>query len=441
MNLPAKPESNISFINRLAIFLLPAIFLCACQGSGDNISSSTLQSNGDYEVVFTDTFTIECSTFLRDSVNTSFPVNYLVGEFSNETYGKVNCNSFFQVTLNNDDFAPGSGITFDSMVLVLTPNYIYGAENGQIRMGVHRLKEALSVDSFYYSFSKTDYEKEPLVEISFTSDELGGNSLRIPLNELGEEINEKLDDVEFSSVYFSDNDAFVTYLKGFALITQLSENSVIGWSSENSQNTSQTGLYFYYTFVLDEDTIHDEYRFGINENAQGYNQLVSERPSILNTLRNSGAILPSDMTANQVFIQAGSGILPEIKIPDILEFLSSADNLIVNRAEIYIPSIQNEIPFYDPPQTVFLFQSNENQDIIPFSEGAFGEIGVATTVGNDYLIDITQYFQYLIEGRVESEGYILLPTLNGSSVNQFIFNDQTSEAGSIQLLVYYIPVN
>ena len=446
MNWPVKPEHIKSIKNRLAVVLLPAIFLCACQGSGNNISSSTLQRGDDYEVVFTDTFTIQCSTFFRDSVNTSFPVNYLNGEFSNEAYGRVTCHNYFQAVLNNDNFSPGSDIMYDSMVLVLSPNYVYGAIDGQIRISIHRLKETLILDSTYYSFQEAEYEKQPLAEVAFNYLDLGGQSLRIPLNDLGEEFNTKLKDADFEATFFTDNDAFVTYFQGFALITQLAENSVVGWSSENSQNTSETGLYFYYHIINttnpnEIDTLFDDYKFGINQEAQGFNQMISERPSILTELRDPDLVLPSASTNNQSFIQAGSGVLPEIVIPDITELRSNANNLIVNRAELYIPSIENDIPYYEPPQTVFLFQADENQNIIPFSETTFGEIGVATRIGDDYLIDITGYFQLLLSGTIENTGYILLPTLNGSSVNQFIFNDQTFGTGSIQLLVYYIPIN
>lgn len=447
MNWPAKTGSTFNILNRLAAIVLPAIFLYSCQGRGDNISSSTLDRNDDYTVVFTDSFEISSSTFLRDSVNSSFPVNCLVGDFQNNAYGRVSCNSFFQVVLNNL-FAPGADANYDSMVLVLDAFYHYGAEDGIISMGVHRLKQTLSVDSTYYSFDNADYYKEPLATVTYTANDLRKKRLRIHLNELGLEFTDKVqNDQDFSSTFFTADEQFVEYFKGLALITNFAENSVAGFSPVIGSNSSQTGLYYYYHFIdssdsgQDPDTILDSYRFGINQDGAGFNEIISERPMELSFLKEGDVLVPNETTMEQGYVQAGSGLLTYLEIPNIDDFQDQYENIIVNRAEIIITSIDNDIPYYDPPETLFMFRADSNQNILDWGAGAFNEIGIAIKNENDYLIDITGYFQSLIEGRVEKSGYIFVPPVNASSVNQLIFNGPNASTTPMRLLVYYIPVN
>ena len=383
---------------------------------------------------------------MRDSVTSSFPVYYLVGDFQNPAYGRVSCNSYFQAILDNDDFSPGSDIKYDSMVLVLDPLYSFGAPDGLIKIGIHRLKENLNVETIYHTFDKAEYDKTPMATESFTAQELLNKRLRIHLDDLGQELAQKNREQSFASEFFTDNSRFTDYFKGFALITEFGENAILGFSPEISSNSSQTGLYFYYNFILDPntpdaDTIYASYKFGINLEGAGFNQIISERPEQLSTLKSAGELVSSTETMNQGFIQAGSGVLTELQIPNILDFKERYNNVIVNRAEIVIPSIENDIQYYEPPETIFMFRSNENQRILPFEQGAFGEIGIALKSNDQYLIDITDYFQALIEGREEESGYIFIPTLNGSTVNQFIFNGPKSDAEPIKLLVYYIPIN
>ncbi len=440
-------QVKVSFISiqklRLAGVFLSALVFYACQREESNISSNTLTRDDELRVVFSDSFLIKSSTFYRDSINTTNPSNYLVGEFSNEAFGKVKCSSFFQAILRDDPFIPGD-VIYDSMVLFLDPFYFYGSPEGTIRLNISRLKEGFSRDTGYYVFDELEYNKEPLATVDFAFSDIQTRGLRVRLDSLGAEFLRNSKRSDFAAEYLETTEKFVEYFKGFALTTEVSENTVVGFAPEDAFNQSLTGLYFYYRVIFASnppDTISESYKFPININSIGFNRIESERAASIAQLKDEGILIPSEDAFNASYVHAGTGLLTQLDIRGADDFATLFDNVVINRAELVIPSTNADIEFYNPPATVFMFMSDSTQNIIPYGTEFPGSIGTGIRVGNDFYVDITEYFQDLVVGGVERSSYLLIPSQNGSTVNQLIMNDQSDPEEPIKLLVYYIPLD
>ena len=157
MNLQGSNSLFHKIYERLAMLLWPALFLLgSCSSDTTNISSSTFATDDEVQVFFVDTFTINTEVMLRDSVTSSSASNLLVGKINDAEVGAVECQTYFQVLLNNNNITIDENAIFDSALLILQPSYHFGEPSGSIRMGVHRLKEEIR-DTTYYVWDQLDY--------------------------------------------------------------------------------------------------------------------------------------------------------------------------------------------------------------------------------------------------------------------------------------------
>jgi hypothetical protein len=370
-------------------------------------------------------------------VSTSSASNLLVGTIDDPVVGRLNCQTYFQMVLNNGSISIDTTARYDSAILLLDPGYHFGEASGAIRMGVHRLKQGMDPDSTYYVFDELQYDPKPLAEKTFTAEEIQSSELAIRMDELGRTLFEDRNREEF----FLDNERFLNYFKGLTLVPKSAENSVVGFLPEDQGNLATTGFYIFYT-LIEEDTQSFVYKFPITVENERFNRIQSEPPQPLSRLKTPNLPVNTNETGNLGYIQAGAGLVSRLEFPNVDILRENYNSVIINRAEIRIPSTEMEVPYYQPPGGLFLFKASETNQIIFFEQSAFGEIGTGVRVDNDYIVDLTFYVQELVAGRQETSGYLLLPSLNGSTINQFVYSDQKSNASDqIRLLVYYLPVN
>ncbi len=430
-----KRSNSMLLKSWLVRFIVPAFFLLSCTNK-ENISAPGIGSGDNLKAILVDTFNIESSTFLRDSVVTSSASALLVGKIQNENFGTTTCNAFLQTAITGDNFLNLDNPQFDSMVLVLRPNYIFGNPDASIKMGVHRLKEGFDLEKNYFASETMEYDKTPEAEVVFSARDLQEENLRINLNDLGQKF---FNDRELE--FFNDPLDFIEYFRGLALVTKSAEGSVVGFEVDPSSSTTSTltsGIFLYYRTSSDSTADSTFYKFPISVNYQRFNQITHDRPAVLTGLKDNNQEISSELTNDEVFLLSGTGIISRFDFPTYINLRNLHRNIIVEEAILSINGSVEDQDYYEPPQELFLFKVDSN-DNLELYDG--GDIGSGGRFNNGYSIDVTSYFADLISGRESVTDVIMIPSQNGSSVNQLKFGAYKKEDSPIKLFVYYIPVN
>ncbi len=405
-------------------------------GEDNNISAPNIKNGDNLTALLVDTFEIETQTILRDSIVTSNASRLLVGKIENDIFGTTTCNAFFQTSITGDNFLDVDNPLFDSMILVLRPNYIFGNPDATIKMAVHRLKEGFDITKDYFANESLEYDKTPLATVTFSARDIQEENLRIDLRELGEDFfNDR------QSNLLNNPENFVEYFKGLALVTQSSEGAVVGFEVDPATSASSiftSGLFFYYRTRTDSLADTTFYKFPISVNYQRFNQIIHDRPAVLSNLKNYNQKLNSELTNDEVFLLAGTGIISNLKFPSFKNLNNLHENLIVEQALLFINADLPEDTYYEPPQELFLFKLDSNNNLELYQNQA---VGSALRFNSLYSIDVTTYFSELISNRETITDFVLIPSLNGSSVNQLRFGSYKKEDSPIKLFVYYIPIN
>ncbi|MEQ9312472.1 MAG: DUF4270 family protein [Cytophagales bacterium] len=430
-----NPENNMLLKSWLVRLIVPAFFLWSCTNK-ENISAPDIGNGDNLKAILVDTFNIETSTFLRDSIVTSSASTLLVGKVENENFGTTTCNAFLQTAITGNNFLNIENPQFDSMILVLRPNYVFGNPDASIKMGVHRLKEGFDLNKSYLASESLEYDKDTLAEVIFSAQDIQDENLRINLSELGKKF---FNDRELE--FFDDPLDFIEYFKGLALITKTSEGSVIGFEVDPASSTTSTitsGIFLYYRTSVDSTADTTFYKFPISVNYQRFNQISHDRPPLLSDLKANNQKISSELTNDEVFLLAGTGIISRFDFPTFKNLRNLHRSIIVEQAILSIDANVDNDDYYSPPLELFLFKVDSNDNLDLYNGG---EVGSGSRFNNTYSLDVTSYFGELISSRESVTDLIVIPSLNGSSVNQLKFGAYKDEGSPVKLIVYYIPIN
>lgn len=439
MILPVKGSFLMSLSHWLVCLFIPAFFLFSCS-QNDNIAAPNVGEGDNLRGRVADTFEIQAGTMLRDSLITDAASRLLVGRYDSEDFGEVTCNSFFQTSIVPSNFLTGTNPQFDSMVLVLRPEYLYGNPDALIKMGVHRLKEGfdLESDTTLFSFQTKEFDKTPLAEVSFTAEDISAADLRIRLDTLGREFYDNRNTVKFETAQ-----GFVDFFKGLALVTQVAEGSVIGFNVDpgiSNEFANTSGLFIYYRTSEDDNADTTFYRMPISTSFNRFNQIIHNRPSQLKNLKTNNQVLDPVETNGEVFLMAGAGIASKISFPTFTDIKNNHENIIVEQATLLIDGSSSET-YYLPPDELFLFKLDSSNNIDFYSGGINLQVGSSARNIQSYSIDVTNYMSDLIFNKETITDFILLPSLNSSSINSLKFGAYNKGDSPIKLVVYYIPID
>ena len=120
------------------------------------------------KVILIDTATVEVSTINFDSLVTSGQSRILLGNYDDPIFGKVNSDSYFQLSSSGYNLqttstdTEGANYVFDSIRMFLVPDkYYYGDTTKVQSISIHRLLQKIKSDSEddtnFYNNSKFNY--------------------------------------------------------------------------------------------------------------------------------------------------------------------------------------------------------------------------------------------------------------------------------------------
>ena len=329
-------------------------------------------------------------------------------------FGKTKADLYFSLTPDNYGIHPfpkhDSTLVFDSVVLALTYNTIYGDTTSVEKFNVYELDISSDFKNDYYGYKidTSDFAYSNLllgskvVDFTTLNDSVYDrrktdtirtkNQLRIKLNTF---LANRFNNYDTTNAYRNDS-SFRTYFKGLAIKVDEGASPKMGGLSYFDLQNDSTKLLFYYRVMSGAsvtDTVVASFSFGAYNYANA--SLIRRTPGgNYRTYLNNAT--PND---DKLYIQSSPGSFAKISIPG----LSKLSNRIIHRAELsfdILPSIQDN--FYTKPDKLFLdAHDTANSRFIGIPYDFTYQDDFTSAMGgypsNDkYLFNLTRYVQGVV---------------------------------------------
>lgn len=408
-----------------------------------SIGDNFVESQTHLTVV--DTFKIDVSTVLLDSLYTSGVSVAYGGRYQDEEFGKIECTSYFNLNYQNFTTIDDDAV-YDSAALVLSySGFVLGDTTSLLSLNVHRVTEDIKPFSNNYLYNNTsfDYQAEPLGSIMFYPEPTSGDStISIPLNALGEEMFNLIKNREEE---VSSSDWFLSYLKGFAITTGEQGNAIIGFTADESHILLK--IYYHENTALPVDRSElPSISIGMGQSTYMFNSLNHDfSNSPLDGIRETNNEIASSESGNKAYLQGVTGLLPKFRFPTLQNVLMEKRWKVL-KAELVFEPVSNSYSKIALPERLYLYETDRLNRMNSILVDANGDAVVSTLVVDEifneetyYTIDITPYILEELSDRYFDYNHGLLVGLSQNDLRSS-FSRLVLENGSprVKLKVYFL---
>ena len=361
------------------------LFLFSCED--DATLGLPFDPDGENIGIFEKELILPYSAILVDSVNTSRPrtntrSRILAGAYQNGSFGNVAATSF--TNFSRTSTAIPSDATYDSAVLVLSADYWYGLTSSPATSGlsVHLLQEPLikegRIDTLtngtldtvytlitYYSKDKVPYDANPIGQSAFSIDpKKDKNEVHVMLNDdFGTNLFTKFKDKD---TIVSNNEKLQLYFNGIALVGADGLHNMLGFNPE------ETKIHLYH-----HTPTKDSLRYTLDTSASNW---FSNYEADRSGTPLAGLTVPYqdfDPGNGNVYLQAGTGVVPKIDFTPFIDFIkSTGKNVVINQAEF---SVEIDFPgeFLPAPASLNPYLVKDDNRLIYVTD-ARGTVSIKT---------------------------------------------------------------
>ena len=359
-----KTEKQISFYKTKFSFLFSFLVLVIVSTESCTepdkfiIGENIVESQTDLKII--DTFKVDLSTVLLDSLPTSGTGLVLVGGDKDEQFGSLESKSYFELAYPTFPTLSDKCV-FDSAAFVFSySKYSYGDTSAILSVGIHQLTERITLNEsgYLYNNSSVAYSSEVLgTKLFYPGPESHDTIVSIPVNEFGRTfygLIKTKDDV------ISTEDLFLDHFKGFAITSESgNNNAIIGFSAD----TNHLSLKIYYHINNDLPEAAErviKIPFGtksVQFNGIQYDLSKTE----LNKLNATDNVVLSSKTGNKAFLQGIIGLIPKVQFPTMQNILLENRWKVV-KAELIITPVKASYSLYKLPTQLYLYNSDKHND-------------------------------------------------------------------------------
>lgn len=391
---------------------------------------SELLEGDQVGVDYTDTLTLQTSSFIGDTLTTYSPTtllsSYLFGQMEDPVFGKTRASIYTQARLQRTlsgayqsfDF---SGATLDSIVLVLVYDSAgyYGNVSQTYGMDVLELDESLDNDASYNSdrgfatkpvlLGSREFvpRYDSLEVINYSNDDADtvkvAPHLRIPLStELGLRL------LQYDTTVYKNDSTFLEAFKGLHLKPGTTTNGVLSFNILSAFS----GIHLFYT----KNAKKEQYVFAFNNfgvTTAQYEHDYTDAPV-------EPYLNDASLGGEYTFVQGMRGVYTKITLPHVEEL----ENIIINKAELIVTVAylgNDNAQVFTPADQLLLFTRNSSGKLKEIDDVAlglavsglneiFGGVLEKGTNGQPsrYKMNLTAHFQQMIKGEEINEIYLVV---------------------------------
>lgn len=420
-------KNYILFITSLVV-----IISCSDDPAEFTIGEEFIESQTHLTLI--DTFSVNFSTSIIDSVVTSGSGQMLIGNYEDENIGLVNSKSYFQLGAP-DSYSLDENEIYDSTSIILYySNYYFGDTTQAFTFTIHRLTEHItySYDTYILSTQEFSYDESPIGEVTFLPRPNTSDSITIKIdNEIGQSF---FDLIMENSDLLDDDDDFINYFNGLVLVPSENNQCIVGFDVDAKLN-----LYSHYN---DISTVENIVELNINSTTKQFNNIVHNFSGTpLENLSNQNSNIKSTETSGLAYIQGGIGLVINISFPylsDILLF----DRGTIMEANLTVAPLLNSYKNLNLPTSFYIYQTSnihsilDDEDYVSYSTMNYDQLYQEE---NYYTFDLTDFFNSELSDNYLSDDNTLIITLPLSQVeDSFERLILDTESNKTKLNIYYL---
>tara|TARA_R110002050_G_scaffold300364_1_gene469429 strand:- start:39325 stop:40635 length:1311 start_codon:yes stop_codon:yes gene_type:complete len=405
--------------------LMLFVLMLSCDTNNSGLPVGEDWVNLDTKVYFIDTLSIEATTFKFDSLVTSNTSRLLIGSYNDPVFGITKSKSYAQ--LSNSTYGLDDDAVFDSIALILNyDNYFYNDTIPIQKINIYKVLDDIEPDDetdSFYNTTNFEYNNTPIASKNFIAKPKKDDSLHVSISyAYGKDIFDKIQQNEINN-----SDEFLKEYKGLLIEPDYNNTAVLGFL-----NTSFIRIYYSYEdgeLEDDESTID----LPFNSSYSFHNISSNKEGTVFESLSNQEVQLPSTLTNNNSFMQAGTGIATRINIPNIESIYDVAGTGIIIDANLKISIKQNSstknLHTNDSLNVYIVNKKAEILSVLTDVQGntALGRIENEDSEFNiiDYSIPV-KYFLNLKLTDLNADNLFLAiyPKDFNSSVNRYLLNGE-----------------
>lgn len=360
MGIGAGTEKKLIFLltkiyKCLPVAIAAAIFLitsCTKQSEFD-IGKDFIESETRLQVI--DTFRVDLSTIIQDSLRTSGTKVALVGNLNDELFGKIKCETYFDLGFSVFGAIEEKAF-FDSAAFILPfTGYNIGDTLADMTLGIHPLTEKITTgnDGYLYSNNSFDFQPVPISTVTFYPQP--GSKIDTALNfrvdALGEDLFNKIRDKDEN---VSTSEWFMDYIKGFVVTPGDADNkAILGLDAADSKIV----LKIYY-HLQHEEAEKKEISISMGEVNHQFNHVDYDLSgTYLNNIKNSGNKKMAFETANKSYMQGLTGLITKVQFPSLQDIFMES-NWKILKAELIIEPTTGSYDNYSLPEKLYIYQTD-----------------------------------------------------------------------------------
>lgn len=362
-----------------------------------------------------DTLSIYSSTYQLNYLPSAETGVVLVGKSTQTGIGSVKSTAYTSMIIESANEVIPNNAVFDSINLVLKTNgtrYYYGDTSKTQTFSVHRLTEEIktkniltSVDKFnvpvyvtgptIFNNQKFKFDNTPLGSSSFLPyiNKIDSISFKLD-NSFGQDLFDKLITNDFQ---VSNNEQFMKYLKGIAIVPDDNNNVILGLNDTIYMQIN-------YSYVS-SDGFKQQGRKNITTGQQTlqYNNIEYDRSgSAFAGIDDSNRELASISTGGELVLQSGTGLVAKLDFPSLKYFINE-QNIGINKVELIVETEGKNYGSYSLPNALMLLVADNNGVPISYVTSPYSNTMLTSSLipGNEtglkarYAFDLMGYIKNL----------------------------------------------
>ena len=408
--------------------------------------------NTNTQIIKVDTFSADLSTVYIDSFGTSSQGTTLVGGFSDSIFGRINTQTYFQVTPPSfvDIY---DNVLFDSLTLILKVNKsYYGDTTKPVHINVSRVTDKIQpFDNGFTLYNVDSFNVDPVIlgskDVIINPNQT--DTIFIKLNAaLGQELLNKF---IAKSDTIKTSDAFLNYFKGLRISSDGNSNLIFGCKDSATLRIQYRKKDLY--------LINKNIDFNLFNNTLHFTNIKVDRtkgrPDIasLATLKE----IDSRLTGNAAYGNSAASSTIKIRFTSIREILKAPNFAKILSARLIIRPVAGTYDrnYFLPPQLrlstttalnqigVDLTAIGPNGTQLPQLGNLFVDYGFG--VNTAYSYDVTKYIKFAITDAVNNgNGLLLTPPFGAYQTNfsRVAIGSRLNNTpnSKIELQIYYAAV-
>ncbi|HOW08206.1 MAG TPA: DUF4270 family protein [Bacteroidales bacterium] len=346
-----KIYKSITTVAVAAVILI--VTSCTKQSEFD-IGKDFIES--ETRLCLVDTFRVDLSTIIQDSLRTSGTKVALVGSMGDELFGNIKCETYFDLAFSVFGAIEEKAF-FDSAAFVLPfTGYSIGDTLSRLTLRIHQLAEKIKTgnDGYLYSINSFAYLPEPISTVTFYPEPNSkvDTTLNFRVDALGEDLFNKIRDKDQN---VSSSEWFMDYIRGFVVTPGNAVNkAIIGLNA--AENKIALKIYYH---LRREEADKKEITISMGEANHQFNHVEYDLSGThLNNIKSSGNKKMASETANKSYMQGLTGLITKVQFPS-LQNIFMESNWKILKAELIIEPSAFSYEEYALPQKLYIYQTDK----------------------------------------------------------------------------------